>query len=126
MDTTILIFVKVDGAMTLPMDVSLSDKVGDIARRIPNSAGCSQRDVYVTSEGRLLKGSEDLRSCGISDGSTVQVTSRMRGGGKHKDAKTKTEKKRAASPERQRRSDKGSAAKGKVLRSCEAAEVRTR
>ena len=32
------IFVKVDGAMTFPMDVSPSDKVSDVVRRIPQRA----------------------------------------------------------------------------------------
>ena len=61
-------------------------------RRIPNS-----EDVYVTMHGRTLKRSEKLKSCGVSDGCMIQVTSRMRGGGKHKDKKSKAEKKQAAS-----------------------------
>ena len=51
------------------------------------------RDVYVTSGGRVLKRSDKLKSCEVRDGSTVEVTSRMRGGGKHKDKKDKEEKK---------------------------------
>ena len=41
--------------------------------------------------------SDKLKSCADRHGSTVQVTSRMRGGGKHKDKKNKEEKKRSAS-----------------------------
>ena len=51
----------------------------------------------MTMHGRTLKRSEKLNSCGVSDGCTIQVTSRMRGGGKHKDKKSKTEKKHAES-----------------------------
>ena len=106
---TVQIIVKVGGSKTCQMDVSLRDKVGDTARRVPSSACCSQRDVYLTCDGRVLRRSEELTSCGVSDGSTLQVTSRMRGGGKHEDTKSKAEKKRAASPERQPKSDKGQA-----------------
>ena len=56
----------------------------------------------------MLRRSEELWSCGVSDWSTVQVSSRMRGGGKPKDKKRKAEKKRAASPERPPKSDEGS------------------
>ena len=90
---TIQIFVKVDGSKVTPMEVSLTDdKVEDVIRRIPNG-----EDVYVTMHGRTLKRSEKLNSCGVSDGCTIQVMSRMRGGGKHKDKKSKAEKKQAES-----------------------------
>ena len=55
-------------------DAAPSDKVSKM-RKIPSSACCSKRDVYVTLEGRVLR---------RSDGSIVQVTSRTRGGGKKK------------------------------------------
>ena len=45
----------------------------------------------------MLKRCEKLKSCEVTDGCMVQVTSRMRGGGKHKDKKSKVEKKQAAS-----------------------------
>ena len=45
----------------------------------------------------MLRNDEQLKSCGVRDGSTIQVKSRMRGGGKHKDKKSKAEKKQAAS-----------------------------
>ena len=90
---TIQIFVKVDGSKVTPMEVSLTDdKVEDVIRRIPNG-----EDVYVTMHGRTLKRSEKLNSCGVSDGCTIQVMSRMRGGGKQKDKKSKAEKKQAES-----------------------------
>ena len=43
-----------------------------------------------------MRTKEKLKSCGVSDGCTIQVTSRMRGGGKHKDKKSKSEKKQVA------------------------------
>ena len=39
---------------------------------------------------------QKLKSCEVTDGCMIQVTSRMRGGGKHKDKKIKAEKKQAA------------------------------
>ena len=82
------IFVKVDGGKTSAMEMEMSDKVHDIVKKIP----ISDLDVYVTSEGRVLRGCEELKRSGVRDGSTVHVMSRLRGGGKHKDKK-KVEKK---------------------------------
>ena len=83
------IFVKVDGMKTVVMEVSPEDKV----QKILNTVSKSDRDVYVTSGGRTLKGGDKLKSCEVRDGSTVEITSRMRGGGRHKDKKSKVEKK---------------------------------
>ena len=47
--------------------------------------------------GRVLRRNEKLKSCGVTDGCTIQVTSRMRGGGKHKEKKSKAEKKQVTS-----------------------------
>ena len=71
----------------------MNDKVDDIVKKIP----ISDKDVYVTSGGRILRRSDKLESCEVRDGSTILVTSRMRGGGKHKDKKSKVDKKQAAS-----------------------------
>ena len=79
----IQIFVKVDGGKTSTMEIEMSDKVDDIVKKIP----ISERDVYVTSGGRTLRRSDKRESCEVRDGSTVEVTSRMRGGGKHKEKK---------------------------------------
>ena len=57
----------------------------------------SEEEVYVTLHGRVLKRSEKLKNCEVTDGCMIQVTSRMRGGGKHKVKKSKAEKKQAAS-----------------------------
>ena len=89
------IFVKVDGGKTSTMEMEMSDKVDDIVKKIPI---CDQ-DVYVTSGGRILKGSDKLESCEVRDGSTIQVTSRMRGGGRRKDKKSKVEKKQVTRQE---------------------------
>ena len=92
---TVQIFVKVDGSKVTPMEVSLSDdKVEDVMRRIQND-----EDAYVTMHGRVLKKGERLKSGGVTDGCIVQVTSRLRGGGKHKDKKGQKERKRAAKPQ---------------------------
>ena len=89
------VFVKVDGSRVTPMEVSLSDdKVEDVLRQVQND-----EDAYVTLHGRVLKRGEKLKSCGVTDGCTVQVTSRLRGGGKHKDKKGQKERKRAAKPQ---------------------------
>ena len=59
----------------------------------------NDQDVYVTMHRRVLKGSEQLRSCGVTDGCTIQVTSRMREGGRHKDKRSKVEKKQVTRQE---------------------------
>ena len=51
---------EVDGTETFPTDVSLSDRDGVVARRIPNSAGFRQRDVYLTCERGVPRKSEEL------------------------------------------------------------------
>ena len=91
----IQIFVKVDGGKTSAMEMEMSDRVDDIVKKIP----ISDQDVYVTSGERTLRRSDKLESCEIRDGSTLQVTSRMRGGGKHKDKKSKVEKKQVMKQE---------------------------
>ena len=90
------IFVKVDGRKTVAMEVSPEDKVQKILKTVSGS----DQDVYVTSGGRILRRDEKLKSCEVTDGCTVEVTSRMRGGGKHKDKKSKIEKERSGSPKK--------------------------
>ena len=67
------------------------DKVEDMMRQVQKDEGA-----YVTMQGKVLKTSERLKSCGVIDACTIQVTSRMRGGGKLKDKKSKGEKKQVA------------------------------
>ena len=86
------IFVKMDESRTTAMDVSPNDKVSDMMKRIPNGG-----DMYETSGGRVLRGSDKLRSCGVSGGCTIQVKSSMRGGGRHKDKKNRNDKQQATS-----------------------------
>ena len=83
------IFVKVNGSKAIPVEVSLTDdKVEDVVRQVQKD-----EDVYVTMQGKLLRRDEKLRSCGVTDGCTIQVTSRFRGGGRSKN-KTAGEKKK--------------------------------
>ena len=70
-----------------------SANVGDIAKKTVDSKNHHKNDVYVTCEGKVLRRSEELKSCEVRDGCTVHVVSRLRGGGKHKDKKGKVEKK---------------------------------
>ena len=93
---TVQIFVKMDGGKTSAMEMEMNDKVDDMVKKIP----ISDQDVYVTSGGRILRRSDKLKSCEVRDGSTVEVTSRMRGGGRHKDKKSKSEKKQTTNPEK--------------------------
>ena len=79
------IFVKVNGSKATPMEVNLTDdKVEDVMRQIQKD-----EDVYVTMHGKVLRRDEKLKSCEVTDGCTTQVTSRLRGGGKHKDKRNK-------------------------------------
>ena len=92
----IQIFVKVDEGKVTPMEVSLTDgKVEDVMRQLQRD-----EDVYVTMHGKVLRRNEKLKSCGVTDGCTIQVTSRMRGGGRHKGKSSKSEKKRTTKSER--------------------------
>ena len=80
----IQIFVRVNGSKATPMEVNLTDdRVEDIMRRMQND-----EDAYVTLHGRVLKRGEKLNRC------TIQVTSRLRGGGRHKNKRSITETKR--------------------------------
>ena len=99
------------------MEVSPKDKV----QKILNTVSGSDGDVHATREGMILGKNDDMKSRGVRDGSTVQVTSRMRGGGKHKDKRSKAENKQATNLERpDQKSDEGSATMDKK-RSAQAA-----
>ena len=90
------IFVKVNGSKATPIEVNLTDdKVEDIMRQVQKD-----EDAYVTMQGKVLKTSKRLKSCGVTDGCTIQVTSRMRGGGKHREKQSKIEKERSGSPKK--------------------------
>ena len=105
------IFVKVDGGKTSAIEMDMSDKVDDIVTKIP----ISDQDVYVTSSGRILRRRDKLESCEVRDGSIVEVTSRMRGGGKHKDKKSKSEKKQTANSQRPEQKGDGESRSGEGL-----------
>ena len=84
-DGTVQIYVKVSGGKLVPTEVNLmDDKVEDVVMQF-----LSSEDVYVTMQGRVLKRNEKLKSCGVTDGCTIQVTNRLRNGGRHKDKKRK-------------------------------------
>ena len=84
------IFVKVNGSKATTMEVNLTDdKIEGVLRRIQKD-----EDVYVTMHGRVLKRSERLKSFEVTDGCTIQVTDRLRGGGKHKDKRSRAETRR--------------------------------
>ena len=83
------IFVRVNGSKATPMEVNLTDdKVEDVMRQIQKD-----EDVYVTMHGKVLRRDEKLKSCEVTDGCTIQVTSRLRGGGKHKVKRSKADTK---------------------------------
>ena len=64
----IQIFVKVNGSKSTPIEVNLTDdRVEDVMRRIQND-----EDAYVTLHGRVLKRSEKLKSCEVTDGCTMR------------------------------------------------------
>ena len=87
----IQIYVRVNGGKLVPMEVNLKDdKVEDVMRQIPSS-----EDMYVMMHGRVLKRNEMLKSCGVTDGCTIQVASRMRGGGRHKNKMAGERKKKS-------------------------------
>ena len=85
----IQMFVKVDGSRVTPIEVNLKDdKVDDMMRQVQKD-----EDACVTMHARVLKRS---RICGVIDGCTIQVTSRLRGGGRKQDRKSGADKKKEA------------------------------
>ena len=98
------IFVKVNGSKATPMEVNLmDDKVEDVMRQIQKD-----EDVYVTMHGKVLRKDEKLNSCEVTDGCTIQVTSRLRGGGKHKDKRSKANTKQGMDESGQKNQQVGS------------------
>ena len=65
------IFVKMENSKALMVVVAPNDKMSDVVRRIPSSAGYGKRDVHVTFEGRVLKKSDEVKACGIREESTI-------------------------------------------------------
>ena len=100
---TVQIFVKVNESKAFPLDVSPDDRVNDVIRQIQ-----SDEDAYVTMHGRMLRKSEKLKSCEVTDGCTTQVTSRLRGGGRHKNKRSMTETKRNVDESRRKDQQVGS------------------
>ena len=100
---TVQIFVKVKESKAFPLDVSPDDRVNDVIRQIQ-----SDEDAYVTVHGRMLRRSEKLKSCEVTDGCMIQVTSRLRGGGSHKHKRSMTETKRNVDESRKKDQQVGS------------------
>ena len=71
-----------DGLKTVPMEVSPKDKVHDVVKNILNTT------------------KEERPGAEFVTGSTIQVTRRLRGGGKCKDKKNQRGRKQAASPKK--------------------------
>ena len=114
---TVQIFVKINGSKATPMEVNLTiDKVEDVLRQVQND-----EDAYVTLQGKMLVASEKLKCCGVADGCTIQVTSRLRGGGKHKDKKGQKEKKRAVKPNgpEQKSEEEPKSDEGPMIQECD-------
>ena len=110
------IFVEVNGLKETLLDVSMTDTVGDMVRKIPNLVCSSKQEVYMTCEGRVLRWNDELRCSGVRDGCTVLIMSKMHGGGKHRHKKNKVERKPATCSQSQEPKEE------KRILSCEDAE----
>ena len=79
--------MKMDNSKTVAKDVTPSDKVKDITRRIPiNKCGREHR-LQVTLRGVVSKISDVVKGCCVRDGRTLHVNHRDRGGENHKSKK---------------------------------------
>ena len=67
--------------------MSPSDIAKDIMRRIPTNKRGREDSMSVTLEGKVLKLSDDVKGCGVRDGSTLHVNHKVRGGGDHESKK---------------------------------------
>ena len=66
---SVQIFVKVNGCKATSMEVTFTDdKVEHVMRQVQKD-----EDAYVTMQGKVLKKSEKLNKCGVTDGCTIQV-----------------------------------------------------
>ena len=119
MDATIQIFVNADDSKAVTMEVSTRDKVHSVFEKIQNTASGRNQDANATCEGRMLSKDEELGSCRVRDGSTVQVVSSLRGGGKHKDKKVQIERKQAEGPKKQKFAEEMKSYRGPVIRECD-------
>ena len=69
------------------------DMVKDIMRRIPINKRGREDSMYVTLEGKVLKLSDDVKGCGVRDGSTLHVNHTVREGGDHESKKLQKQSK---------------------------------
>ena len=70
------VFVNVEDGKTVALDMIVSDKVSDIKRRVRNRRSRVD-DMYGSFEGKVLKGSDEVRSCGIDDVYAVPMNQRV-------------------------------------------------
>ena len=80
-------FGTVDNSKTLDLDVTLNDNVKDVKGRVQNNTCCCAVDMYVSFEGNVLEGSDEVKAFGMKVGSTLQMNQRVRGGGDLKNKK---------------------------------------
>ena len=78
------ILVKVPGSAVMILDATPSKTVEDLKQEVSSKLKYEIDDTYLTFEGKKLRWRDELNGCGILDGSTVQLTNKMRGGGVHK------------------------------------------
>ena len=119
MDATIQIFVNADDSKTVSMEVSTRDKVHSVIEKVHNTASGRNQDANAGREGRMLSEGEELGNCRVRDGSTVQVVSSLRGGGKHKDKKVQIERKQAEGPKKQKFAEEVKSYRGPVIQECD-------
>ena len=94
------IFIKLLGSAVMMFEATPSATVKDAKQEFNSKLKWETGDAYLTFDGKVLRGRDEVKSCGIGNGGTVQVMSKMRGGGRRKDKKRKAEKKHVASPRR--------------------------
>ena len=131
-DELVQVFVNLEDGKTVALDTIVSDKVSHIKRRVRNRWSCSVDDVYVSFEGKDLKGSDEVRSCGIDDVFAVPMNQRVRGGGMHrnkKDQRTDQAKKRPTNLQASERDPARARARGsnpKAVGRCRGRRARAR
>ena len=84
---TMQILEKMDNSKKTHSRVTPSGMVKDIMRRIPINKRGREDGLYVTLEGKVLEPNDDVKGCGVRDGSTLHVNHKVRGGGDHESKK---------------------------------------
>ena len=92
------IFIRVPGGNAMILDALPNRPVEGVQQEISSKLKCETGELYLIFESRVLRGGDEMQSCGTRDGSTVQVAMNMLSGGRKK-----VKKKRAARPKRPER-----------------------